>query len=93
MSCSYGKGVKMQVVVTFLNKPTVVLEVPDGTRWIYVGRDPAGRAEIVTHDWDELGRWMNDPARKAPWIEPREVFGNQAEDAAIEMEIERVRAA
>jgi hypothetical protein len=78
----------IEVVVTFLNEPTVVLEVPEDSRWVYVGRDTAGGQKIVTADPMALHAWMSEPARVAPWIETHEVFGHQS----VEMTVERVAA-
>lgn len=82
----------MEVVCTFLNEPTVVVDVPEGTRFVYVGRDATGKSKIVTADPHELHRWVNDPARVAPWIEPREVVGRQIEEPAVEMNVARMAA-
>lgn len=84
------------IVCTFLNEPPVVLDdVPEGTRWVYVCRDPASKTgqKLVTWDHNVVGVWMADPARAAPWIEPQEVFGCQTEEvSAVEMDVERVAA-
>lgn len=71
----------MNVIVAFPSEATAIVTAPKGARYVYVGRDTAGRAKIVTADWDELGRWMNDPARVAPWMERREIVTGAREAA------------
>lgn len=72
----------MIVVTTFADRASVTTEPPAGTRWNYACTD--GPATLVTHDLAEVAKWMADPERECPVIEPREIFAGAAEEEFIE---------